>query len=283
MKSPNVDVLHSVESTLDFVGALKSLIDYGGEIEIEPKGNKGDVDVKAIIDGKTMIFQVKTLYSLKSKIMSKVLSSSIKFMEKHLNKFGVFVKALFGSQQGFKFVPEIIRYRKVNANVDVSYGSFLYPVDFLMPWTLRRVLTRIKRSYPQLKDVDADYRVTVVDARMEPINEFTLLSETQLWLVAEGHKYRKLSGVIFMKFYATAERHQVSTWLIPVINPYAESPLDLGLLLKNIILPRPFSGTRYLLILPVRIHLHAHKWNTLLEVKPRFRLTYEDVYFGTII
>ena len=84
--------------------------------------------------------------------------------------------------------------KKVDANVNVSYGSLLYPVDLLTLWCYRRIADRIRRSYPQLKDVDANYRVAVIDVRTEPINEFILWFMTQSWLIYKGAKYPKFRG-----------------------------------------------------------------------------------------
>ncbi len=47
---PSTDILYSIESTLDFAEALKPLMDYG-EVEVESKGDKDNVDVKAVKSG----------------------------------------------------------------------------------------------------------------------------------------------------------------------------------------------------------------------------------------
>jgi len=279
---PSTDILYSIESTLDFTEALKSLIDYG-EVEVEPKGDKGDVDVKAVVDGKTIAFQVKSLHTFRSKVMREIMKSSEEFTRRYLNNYGTFVKAIFIPQQSLKFIPRIIEHRKVNANVNVSYGSFLYPVDLLTHWVYPRIVSRIKRSYPQLKDVDANYRIAVIDVRREPVNELTLWYATQSWLIFEGIKYPKLSGVIFMRYDITTRKDQVGTWLIPVINPYAESPLDPKLLLKNVVLPTSSFGARYLLILPTHIYIPKPGWMGLIQLESGFKLTYKGIYFGTII
>jgi len=279
---PGTDILYSIESTLDFAESLKPLIDYG-EVEVEPKGDKGDVDVKAVVDGKTIAFQVKSLHTFKSKVMHEIMKSSEGFTRMYLSKHGTFVKAVFIPQQRLVFTPRIIEYRKVNANVNVSYGSLLYPVDLLTHWNYPRIVSRIKRSYPQLKDVDADYRVAVIDVRREPINEFILWFATQSWLKSEGIKYPKLSGVIFMRYDVRAEKNQVGTWLIPAINPYAENPLDPRLLLKNVVLPTLSFGARYLFLLPTRIYISKPGWVDLIRLEPGFKLTYKGIYFGTII
>lgn len=285
LRMPSPDVLYSIQSTLDFVEALKLLIDHSG-IEVEPKEcgkGKRDVDVKAVVDGKTIAFQVKSLHPFKSKVMQEIMKSTEEFTGKYLTKYGIFVKAIFIPQQNLIFRPRVIEYRKVNANVNVSYGSLLYPVDLLTQWIQRRVINRIKRSYRQLRDVDTDYRVVVIDVRREPVNEFTLWYSTQLWLGIEGDDYPKLSGVIFMRYDITSKKDQVSTWLIPVINPYAETPLDPKLLLKNIVLPTPSFGARYLLILPTHIYIPKPGWMDLIQLEPEFKLTYKGIYFGTII
>ena len=281
LKTSSIDVLYSIESTLDFVEALKPLIDYS---EVEPKGDKGDVDVKAVVDGKTIAFQVKLLYTIRSKIMLEIIKSSKEFTERCLNKHGTFIKAVFTPQQSLKFIPKIIEHRRVHANVNVSYASLLYPVDLLTCWAYPRIISRIKKSYPQLKDVDADYRIAVIDVRKEPINEYMLWSTTKSWLVSKGTKYPKLSGVIFMRHDVKTKKDQAGTWLIPVINPHAENPLDPKLLLKNVVLPTPSFGARHLLILPTRIHIpKAGEWIDLIQLEPGFKIVYKDIYFGTII
>lgn len=131
--------------------------------------------------------------------------------------------------------------------------------------------------------VDADYRVAVIDIRREPVNEFIIWSRTQSWLLNERARYPRLSGVIFMRYDVTTKRDQVGTWLIPVINPHAENPLDLGLLFKNIVLPTPSFGARHLLILPTHIHIPKPGWMNIIQLEPGFKLIYRGVYFGTII
>jgi len=282
LRMPSADILYSIESTLDFAEALKPLIDYGG-IEVEPKGVKGDVDVKAVIDGKTIAFQVKSLHTFRSKVILETMKSSEEFTRRYLNNYGTFVKAIFIPQQSLKFIPRIIEHRKVNANVNVSYGSLLYPVDLLTHWIYPRIVSRIKRSYPQLKDVDANYRIAVIDVRREPVNEFILWYATQSWLIFEGIKYPKLSGVVFMRYDITTRKDQVGTWLIHVINLYAESPLDPKLLLKNVVLPTSSFGARYLLILTTHIYIPKPRWKDLIQLEPGFKLTYKGIYFGTLI
>jgi len=282
LRMPSADILYSIESTLDFAEALKPLIDYGG-IEVEPKGVKGDVDVKAVIDGKTIAFQVKSLYTFRSKVMREIMRSSEEFTRRYLNNYGTFVKAVFIPQQSLKFIPRIIEHRKVNANVNVSYGSLLYPVDLLTHWVYPRIVSRIKRSYPQLKDVDANYRIAVIDVRREPVNELILWYATQSWLIFEGIKYPKLSGVVFMRYDITTRKDQVGTWLIHVINPYAESPLDPKLLLKNVVLPTSSFGARNLLILPTHIYIPKPGWMDLIQLEPGFKLIHKGIYFGTLI
>jgi len=282
LKISNTDVLYSIKSTIDFVKALKSLMDYG-EIEVEPKGDRGDADAKVIIDGRTIVFQIKSLHSFKSKVMLEIIKSSNDFTKRYLKRFGEFVKAVFIPQQNLKFVPKVIERKKVDANVNVSYGSLLYPVDLLTLWCYRRIADRIRRSYPQLKDVDANYRVAVIDVRTEPINEFILWFMTQSWLIYKGAKYPKLSGVIFMRYNVVRGEHHASMWLIPVINPYADNPLDPSVLLKNVLLPTPTFGSRYLLLLPTHIYISKPSWVEFMQIRPGFRLTYKGIYFGTII
>lgn len=89
LRMSSTDILYSIESTLDFVEALKPLIDYG-EIEVEPKGDKGDVDVKAVVDGKTIAFQVKSLHTFKSKVAQEIMRSSEEFTRRYLNSYGKF-------------------------------------------------------------------------------------------------------------------------------------------------------------------------------------------------
>lgn len=81
----------------------------------------------------------------------------------------------------------------------------------------------------------------------------------------------------------TTKRDQVGTWLIPIINPHAENPLDSRLLLKNIVLPEPSFGAKHLLILPTHIRIPKPGWMDVIQLEPRFKLTYRGVYFGTII
>ena len=115
------------------------------------------------------------------------------------------------------------------------------------------------------------------------VGEFILWSATQTWLIFEGIKYPKLSGVVFMRYDVKTKKDQVGTWLIPVINPYAENPLDPKLLLKNVVLPTPSFGARHLLILPTHIYIPKPGWMDLIQLEPGFKLTYKGIYFGTII
>lgn len=282
LRVPGIDILYSIESTLSFVEALKPLIGYG-DIEVEPKEDKGDVDVKAVVDGKTIAFQVKLLHPFKSKVAQEIMKASREFTNRYLSSYGKFLKVIFIPQQGLRFTPKIIEYRKVDANVNVSYASLLYPTDLLTQWVYPRIVSRIKRCYQQLKAVDADYRVAVIDIRREPVNEFIIWSETQSWLMSEGARYPRLSGVIFMRYDTMTKRDRVGTWLIPAINPHAENPLDLEMLLKNIVLPIPSFGTRYLLILQTHIHIPKPGCINIIRLEPGFKLMYRDVYFGTII
>ena len=281
---PNIDVLRSLESELDFAETLKLLADPI-DVEVEPKGYSGDVDVRAVVDGKTIVFQVKSLHTFRSKVMKAIIRSTEEFTRKHLQGYGRFVKAIFIPQQSWNpsFTHVVIERRKVNADVNASYGVLLYPVDLLTHWILCRVCNCIKESYRQLKSVDADYRVTVVDVRTEPVNEFTLWKGVQSWLCGVGSKYPRLSGVILVRYNFSAQKGNVGTWFIPIVNSHAEKPLDPNLLLRNITLPKPLFRARHVLILPAHIRISEAGWVDLIQIEPGFKIYYKGVYFGTLV
>jgi len=74
--------------------------------------------------------------------------------------------------------------------------------------------------------------------------------------------------------YGKPKKDQVGTWLIPVINPYAENPLDPKLLLKNVVLPSPSFRARHLSVLPIHIYIPKLRWMDLIQLELGFKLTY---------
>jgi len=249
-------------------------------VEVEPDIAGGDADIAATLDGKRIVFQVKSLFSIKSKVMLAIIETSNRASQVLLKQFGVFAKVMLKprSPRSPEFVYKVLEHRKVPGATQASYGVFFVPVDSLTEWILPRIFDRIKRSYRQLSGIDADYKVVVIDLRGEPINERLLLTETQSWLFEKN--YPDLSGVIYMRQFSS-HPETVDRFLILVPNTKAKNPLYPTMLTGTVALLPKFVA-KYLFLLPIHIKIPKPGEHELIRVEPGFKIYHNDKFFGTL-
>lgn len=263
----------SISSTLSFVEKLlESSLCYYIKVENE-------ADVLAFLDGKTIAFEVKSLYPFAAKYFRSILDWTRWFYDAVLNKYGLFAKVMFLPSQKHFLKPYIIDYRKVPTTYEASFGVLYFSLDALNQWVLRRIKSRLSRCYSQLLKFDTKYKVAVIDMRYEGVNE--VQAYKYILNVLKYKDYRELSGVILITFDVESKQNICGTKLILISNPNAENPIDGSHLFKK---PKySISHTKkYLLVLPTRIRLNKTGWQDLIQIGPEYKIAYKRVKYGSL-
>lgn len=170
----NYGLLFSIRSTFTFIhSALDQMLLE--DISVEPPSNGSDIDVQGILDGKRIVFQIKSLTSFLSDYNKVIDFWTKKFYDDILNRYGIFAKVIFTSspQNSTTMSPYILERKKVSSSLEVSYGVLYFDIDSLQYPTLKRVKNATHKSYKQLRDSNAEYKIAVIDIRHEAINEET--------------------------------------------------------------------------------------------------------------
>ena len=262
----------SISSTLSFVEKLlETSLCY--DIEVENRA-----DVQAFLNGRFIIFEIKSLYSFVADYFKTVSKWTQRFYNDVLNKYGLFAKVLFLLSYKYGLQPYILEYRKVSTTHNASFGVLYFSLDALHQWTVPRIKSSLRHSYGQLKKATAKYRIAVVDMRYEGINEFKAYH--YILKILRRKKYEKLSGVILMTF-GIKGKNTIGPKLILIPNPYAENTIMGSTLFKDFKQPLSY-GRRYLLELPIRIRFKKTGWQNCLNIEPGYRIVHKGKEYGTL-
>jgi hypothetical protein len=249
-------------------------------IVVEPSSKGGDIDVQATVDGQNIVFQIKSLCFPLSNYQQTINKCTKSFYDNILNKYGLFAKVLFTSYPQYpkRIVALILERRKVSDTIDASYGVLYFDVNCFQWSTLRRIQSATRKSFKQLKNLSANYRIAVIDISYEAVNQIDVYNYIRRNFA--GKKYEELSGIILMTF-DNAQGNTAGTRLIPVGNPYAKNPIDWGLIFRKTICP-VHRGKQYLLLLPTLIRVQSPGWHDLMHMEPGYRIIYKGKEFGTL-
>ena len=247
-------------------------------IEVEPSNR---IDVRATLDGRSIIFEIKSLYSFASNYQ-KMVNNWTKFcFDVVLNKPGRFIKMVFSSSpQNPRIInPFLLEYRKVSNTLDPSYGVLYFDINSLQWSTFGRLKGAIRTAYVQHKESGGRHRIVAIDTRYEALNEAEAYDYVFKTLCRK--RYEKLSGVVLMTFDLQTSKSTAKTKLLPVRNPHTVKPIDWRLMFKgNVRLVR--WGKQYLLALPTRIRIPSPGWHDLIHMEPGYKIVYKGVEYGTL-
>ena len=264
----------SIISTLSFVEKLlESSLCY--DIKVEDVA-----DVKALLNGKSIAFEIKSLYPFVAKYFEFILDWTRWFYDAILNKSGLFAKVMFLPSQQILLQPHVIDYRKVPTTYDASFGVLYFSLDALNQLVLRRIKSRLSRCYSQLIKFGTKYRIAVIDIRYEGADE----SKTCQYVlnILNHKKYRKLSGVILITFDIETQQSISETKLILISNPNAENPIDGSCLFKKPKYLINYPSKKYILMLPIHMRINKPGWHELVQIGPRYGLIYKGTKYGTL-
>ncbi len=265
----------SIRSTLSFVEKLLE-VSLCYDIEVED-----GVDVQALLDGKKIIFEIKSLYSFVADYYKLMSDWTRRFYGEVLNKNGLFAKVVFlplpSPQRGLQ--PYVLDYRKVSTTHEASFGVLYFSLDALHQWTVPRTKGALREAYSQLKGAAAKYRIAVIDMRYEGINEFKAYQ--YILNILKRKRHEKLSGVILITFEIETCGNTAELKLILISNPFAENPISTSLLVKN---PKQILsyGKQYLLEIPTRIHIRKPGLQDWIQMEPGYRIVHKGVEYGTL-
>jgi len=237
--------------------------------------------VQGIIDGKRIVFQIKSLISFLADYDKTINFWIKKFNDDVLNKYGIFSKVLFTSSPYKKttILPYIIEGKKVSNNIKASYGVLYFDIDLFQYPTFKRVKRVTRKSYLQLRKSNADYKIAVVDIRHEAIKEAT--AYRNICDNFHNKRYQELSGIILMALDVTRSDCLADTKLIPIKNPYAKTPIDWGSIFKNEIFII-HEGKKYVLNIQTMVHVSKPGWQEWISMEPGYMLMHKGVEFGRL-
>ena len=258
---------YSILSTLDFVEELAKHV--GGEnIEVESQGDR--IDVKAEVDGKIIAFEVKSTHF--DSEPWRLFLEALEDLNKEI-KPGRFVKVTL-ARVGSALIPVVHEY-KIVSELEFSCGPIYCPVDNFLPEAVRRINRKLQESHRQLKKVEADYKIAVIDLRYEYINEQDTYNYTRRLLC----NYKSLNGAILIIYGINEEAHKARVRLIPVSNP--ANPIDDWKITLKKALSSPDLETKAFFAFLTKFKTIGLQESISVEIKQR-QIFYKDIYYGSL-
>ncbi len=249
------------------------------DLVVEARGSR--VDLEAVVDGRRVVFEVKSYNPSGQRLMQRLLSYSSKVVRDIIgNQYGMFARIVITPARktgsgALSFHYNVAGPHKVSSDVRASFATVLAPLSMLTPFLKGYIVRRVRAARRQLlsQNIEASYRVIVLDLRYAPVSEPDLLSILN-GMVQRG-ELDGISGVMALGFdYRTGR-----TTYMAISNPRASHRLDEILELRGV----PDYVATWFLAIHAHVYIEKPGWNELLTVKPGFLLTYRGVDFGRIM